>query len=94
MAGAIRIVGGMFGSGYVEIFLSGRWGSICAGGHWDMNAARVVCRELGFISGSATAVEAVDIPDGATVYQVNAYIVLSITFKLHGDLFERFTYES
>ena len=69
VAGAIRIVGGMFGSGQVEIFLSGRWGSICAGGHWNTNAAMVVCRELGFVDGTATATVSEDIPN-STVYQV------------------------
>ena len=72
MTGAARIVGGMFGSGQVEIFLSGRWGSICAGGHWDTNAAQVVCRELGFTDGTATAT----VPENTTnptVYQVSPY---------------------
>ena len=59
----------MLGSGQVEIFLSGRWGSICAGGHWNVNAAQVVCRELGFARGVATAVEPEDLPN-RTVYEV------------------------
>ena len=71
MAGSLRIVGGMLGSGQVEIFLSGRWGSICAGGHWNVNAAHVVCRELGFAQGVATATEPEDIPNN-TVYEVMA----------------------
>ena len=71
MAGSLRIVGGMLGSGQVEIFLSGRWGSICAGGHWNVNAAQVVCRELGFAQGVATAIEPEDIPNN-TVYEVMA----------------------
>ena len=69
MAGSLRIVGGMLGSGQVEIFLSGRWGSICAGGHWNVNAAQVVCRELGFARGVATAVEPEDLPN-RTVHEV------------------------
>ncbi len=70
VAGAVRITGGMLGSGQVEIFLSGRWGSICAGGHWDTNAAQVVCRELGFSDGTATATAMSDLPEETTVYQV------------------------
>ncbi len=75
MAGAVRIVGGMFASGQVEIFLSGRWGSICAGGHWDGRAARVVCRELGFVDGKATATDPAEIPADGTVYQVRTFVV-------------------
>ena len=69
IAGSIRIVGGMFGSGQVEIFLSGRWGSICAGEHWNTNAAHVVCRELGFTDGVATATEPENILN-STIYEV------------------------
>ena len=35
------------GTGRVEIFHRGLWGRICGNG-WDMNEARVVCRELGY----------------------------------------------
>ena len=34
----------------MEIFYNGKWGTVCYRG-WDTNAARVVCRELGYIYG-------------------------------------------
>lgn len=35
------------GTGSVEIFHEGKWGSICDDG-WDMRDARVACRQLGY----------------------------------------------
>ena len=37
--------------GEVQVFYNGTWGYICnENQHWDGNAARAVCRELGFIN--------------------------------------------
>ncbi|XP_014876458.1 deleted in malignant brain tumors 1 protein-like, partial [Poecilia latipinna] len=45
-AGLSRLIGPSRCSGRVEIFTNGSWGTVC-NNSWDINEARVVCRQLG-----------------------------------------------
>ena len=49
-ATSIRLVGPLSanGTGRVEIFFKGQWRAICSDRYWDVDDAKVACRELGF----------------------------------------------
>jgi deleted-in-malignant-brain-tumors protein 1 len=49
-------------AGRVEVFYSGKWGTVCDDG-WDIDDATVACRELGFHS-AIKALKGSEVPDG------------------------------
>ena len=46
--GDIRLYGGTYYYGAVQVCIGGVWGSVCSDSYWDNNDASVVCKQLGF----------------------------------------------
>ncbi|XP_033754354.1 deleted in malignant brain tumors 1 protein-like isoform X2 [Pecten maximus] len=46
---AVRLVDGFsLGSGRLEVFYAGQWGTVCDSNHWGVQDDKVVCRMLGY----------------------------------------------
>ena len=64
MHAVIRLEDGAYPNlGRVEIYYGGTWGTICPSSTWNIEAAHVVCKELGFPFG---ALEATSVHGGVT----------------------------
>ena len=53
--GDIRLYGGTYYYGVVQVCIGGVWASVCRDSFWDNNDASVVCKQLGFSPYGITA---------------------------------------
>jgi hypothetical protein len=62
---SLRLQGpsGADGSGRLEVYYSGQWGTICDR-YWSINDAKVACRQLGYAD-AVRALRGSQVPDGS-----------------------------
>ena len=71
----IRLVNGQAPwEGAVEIYSNGEWGRVCSDS-WDINDARVICRQLGYLG-------ALDAPQ---IYFMRSALILVASLECNGD---------
>lgn len=70
----IRLEDGEYSNqGRVEVYHGGTWGSICSSLSWNINAAHVACKELGFPLG---ALKAISLDHGPTIVGEDRRVLL------------------
>ena len=60
---------GSSNSGHVQLLYNGVWTSVCSSNFWDLNTARVVCRQLGFTYAASAYQESSSAGKSKHIYQ-------------------------
>ena len=57
----LRLAGGdSMASGRLEIYWNMKWYTMCGWSGWDINAATVICRQIGFAGAVSTGMSHID----------------------------------